>query len=105
MRGSIPTSERAPLENVPLLPRGLEAALGNILEALDMLRGERELYNLTADPYESKNLYGVPSQCGRVRTLSENLAKLKNAAGEKVRALEEAQVIYRSTYRNHPETS
>jgi N-acetylglucosamine-6-sulfatase len=82
--------ERAPLENVPLLPRELEDALGDILKKIGLLRGERELYNLAADPYELENLYATPSQSDRVRALSENLAKLKNAAGAELRAAEEA---------------
>jgi len=82
--------ERAPLENVPLLPRELEDALGNILEEIGLLRGEQELYNLAADPYELENLYAAPSQSDRVRALSENLAKLKNAGGVELRAAEEA---------------
>ena len=82
--------EGAPLENVPLLPRELEDALGNILKGMGLLRGEQELYNLAADPYELMNLYAAPSQSDRVRALSENLAKLKNAAGADLRAAEEA---------------
>jgi hypothetical protein len=82
--------ERAPLENVPLLPRELEDALGGILKAIGLLRGKRELYNLAADPYELENLYAAPSQSDRIRVFSENLAKLKNAAGAELRAAEEA---------------
>jgi arylsulfatase A-like enzyme len=82
--------ERAPVENVPLLPRGLEDALGDILEGIGLLRGERELYNLAADPYELEDLSADSSQSDRVRALSENLAKLNNAAGAELRAVEEA---------------
>src|SRR5215210_89043 len=59
--------ERAPLESVPLLPRELEDFLGNILEETGLLRGERELYNLAADPYELKNLYVAPCPSDRGR--------------------------------------
>jgi arylsulfatase A-like enzyme len=82
--------EYVPLENVPLLPRELEDELGNILEGVGLLQGERELYNLATDPYELKNLANDPSQSGRVRVLSEHLAKLKNSAGAELRAEEEA---------------
>ena len=82
--------ERAPLEGVPLLPRKLEDALGDILEGIGLFQGERELYNLAADPYELENLYGALSKSDRVRALSENLARLKNAAGAELRAAEEA---------------
>lgn len=82
--------ERAPLESVPLLPRELEDALGDILEGIGLLRGERELYNLAADPYELENLCTASSQFDRIQSLSENLAKLKNAAGAELRAAEEA---------------
>ena len=82
--------ERAPLESVPLLPRKLEDSLGDILEEIGLLRGERELYNLAADPYELENLCAASSQSDRVRALSENLAKLKNAGGAELRAAEEA---------------
>lgn len=82
--------EYAPLENVPLLPHEVEDFLGNILEGIGLLQGERELYDLAADPYELKNLYTDPSQAERVQALSEHLAKLKNAAGAELRAAEEA---------------
>jgi N-acetylglucosamine-6-sulfatase len=82
--------ERAPLEGIPLLPRELEDALGQILQWSGLLRGERELYNLAVDPYELENLSDTASQSDRVRALSENLAKLKNAGGGELRAAEEA---------------
>jgi len=45
---------------------------------------------LAADPYELENLCTASSQFDRIQSLSENLAKLKNAAGAELRAAEEA---------------
>lgn len=50
--------------------------------------GERELYDLATDPYELESLHADPSQEERIQVLSENLAKLKNAAGDELRAAE-----------------
>ncbi len=64
----------------------MTTARGNVLEGIRSFRREQELYNLADDPYELENLYAAPSQSDRVRALSENLAKLKNAAGAELRA-------------------
>ncbi len=52
--------------------------------------GERELYDLAADPYELESKHDDPSQSERVRVFSKNLAKLRNAAGNELRAAEVA---------------
>ncbi len=52
--------------------------------------GERELYDLASDPYELQSLHADPTQQERTRVFSENLAKLRNAAGDELQAAEVA---------------
>jgi N-acetylglucosamine-6-sulfatase len=50
--------------------------------------GERELYDLASDPYELQSLHDDPTHQERVQAFSENLGRLRNAAGEELRAAE-----------------
>jgi N-acetylglucosamine-6-sulfatase len=52
--------------------------------------GERELYDLSTDPYELQSAHTEPGNAGFLGELSGKLAALKDASGDTLRAAEEA---------------
>jgi arylsulfatase A-like enzyme len=52
---------------------------------VEYLTGERELYDLRRDPYELRNLAGLPRAATVERSLAERLTRLRDCAGTSCR--------------------